>query len=817
MVRVDRITMRGFKSFPDKITIPFPTGFTVIAGPNGSGKSNIVDAITFVLGVSSAKAIRANRLINLIFNGGKNRKPSDYAEVSLYIDNKDKKVPMEEEIKITRKVNRRGISIYKINEKTVTRRKFLEVLAALGLSSEGYNIIMQGDVTKIIEMSPEERRQIIDDISGISEFEEKKQKAQKELERVETRVREMYIVVNEKLKLKERLEEEKKNAEKYLSLQEKLKRLKASLVNRKFKDLQIEWKKINSIIEENEKKLEETEKEFSSVDKKLTEEEEKASKTRKEIIEKSKDFSLRKKIDEIRTELVRKKDKIEFNKRDIVRLNSIIEKSQESKNKVVKEILKLKKPYVHGTVMDVLSVPEKFSIAIRVAVGSHENDIIVDSIENAVELIRFLKKEKLGRIRFIPIDRIKGKRIDKNKKFEKAIGYAIDLIKFKENYRKVLEYVLGDTIIVENIDTAKEIIKKERIRIVTIDGDLIEPSGAIVGGWYKEKSPLIDIKKYKEEIKNLEEENKRIEGETKLLEKKIKKLEAEEKKEIKGTSSLEKDIARIEKNIFSLRKKREELYREKSILEKKVSETKIRRAKIEAKLNGLRIERNEFKDVKSFYNQTVEELEEKIREVIIEINSLGPVNLRAIEEYKTIDTEFGELKQKLDKLLEEKKAISETAEEIEKKRYNKFMETLSEISKNFSRIYSDLTGGEANLRLVEVENIESGLIIEAKPKGKKMLNIDSMSGGEKTITALAFLFGIQQHKASPFYILDEIDAALDKVNTKLVASLIKKYSKKTQFIVITHSNITIGMADKVFGVSMENGVSKVFGIELPEN
>ncbi|RLF35829.1 MAG: chromosome segregation protein SMC, partial [Thermoplasmata archaeon] len=146
-----------------------------------------------------------------------------------------------------------------------------------------------------------------------------------------------------------------------------------------------------------------------------------------------------------------------------------------------------------------------------------------------------------------------------------------------------------------------------------------------------------------------------------------------------------------------------------------------------------------------------------------------------------------------------------------------FMETLSEISKNFSRIYSDLTGGEANLRLVEVENIESGLIIEAKPKGKKMLNIDSMSGGEKTITALAFLFGIQQHKASPFYILDEIDAALDKVNTKLVASLIKKYSKKTQFIVITHSNITIGMADKVFGVSMENGVSKVFGIELPEN
>ncbi|OYT56248.1 MAG: hypothetical protein B6U68_03665 [Candidatus Aenigmarchaeota archaeon ex4484_14] len=371
MVRVDRITMRGFKSFSDRTTIPFPSGFTTIAGPNGSGKSNIVDAITFVLGVSSAKAIRANRLINLIFNGGKSRKPSDHAEVSLYIDNKDKKVALDEEIKITRKVNRRGLSIYKINERTVTRRRFLEILTALGLSPEGYNIIMQGDVTKIIEMNPEERRQIIDDISGISEFEEKKQKAQKELEKVETRVREMYIVVNEKLKLRARLEEEKKNAERYLTMQKKLKKLKASLVKRKFDDLKYKWKEMGMSIEKNEKKLKETSKALSLIDKELSENESLISKTRREVIEKSKDFSLTKEIDKIKTELLRKKDKIEFNERDVARLNSIIEKSEQTKNKAVKEILKLGKPYVHGTVMDVIRVPEKYSVALRVAIGSH--------------------------------------------------------------------------------------------------------------------------------------------------------------------------------------------------------------------------------------------------------------------------------------------------------------------------------------------------------------------------------------------------------------------------------------------------------------
>lgn len=99
--------------------------------------------------------------------------------------------------------------------------------------------------------------------------------------------------------------------------------------------------------------------------------------------------------------------------------------------------------------------------------------------------------------------------------------------------------------------------------------------------------------------------------------------------------------------------------------------------------------------------------------------------------------------------------------------------------------------------------------------GKKVLNLDVMSGGEKTVTSLTFLFAIMQHSASPFYVLDEIDAALDKANTNKIANLIKNYSKNVQFIVITHNDITIAMADKVFGVSMEEGASKVFGIRMP--
>ena len=120
------------------------------------------------------------------------------------------------------------------------------------------------------------------------------------------------------------------------------------------------------------------------------------------------------------------------------------------------------------------------------------------------------------------------------------------------------------------------------------------------------------------------------------------------------------------------------------------------------------------------------------------------------------------------------------------------------------------------MQLEDPLDIQSGLIIQANPGGKNLLNIDAMSGGEKTLTALAFLFAIQRYKPAPFYILDEVDAALDKVNTKKVADLIKKMSKKEQFLVITHNDYTIKQGDRVYGVSMENGESKILGLELPK-
>ncbi|MEM5793475.1 MAG: AAA family ATPase, partial [Candidatus Aenigmatarchaeota archaeon] len=248
--RITKLTLSGFKSFRKKVSIPFLPGFNVVCGPNGSGKSNILDAVSFVLGKTSTKSMRADRLYELIYHGNKktNTPPAEYASVTLWLDNSDKIFPFDEtEISIQRKVNMRGVSIYKLNGKTVTREKILEVLSEARIHPDGFNMIMQGDVTQVLEMSPEERREIIDQVAGISIYDEKKEKAMRNLEAVDEKMREVEIILTERLERLQSLEQDRNTALKYQDLIERLKILNASLA---YQNYQIEKKRYESIDQE---------------------------------------------------------------------------------------------------------------------------------------------------------------------------------------------------------------------------------------------------------------------------------------------------------------------------------------------------------------------------------------------------------------------------------------------------------------------------------------------------------------------------------------------------------------------------------------
>ena len=381
------------------MAIPFLPGFNIICGPNGSGKSNIVDAISFALGRTSVKSMRVGRLHELIYHGGNGKKPAEYASVTLYLDNSQKVFPFEEkEISITRKVNRKGVCVYKLNGKTTTREKIVNLLASARIHPNGHNIVLQGDVTSVIEMNPVERRMIIDEISGIAEYNEKKEKALKNLEQVDAKLREAEIIITERYEIFKKLEEERNAALRYQELQKEIEILKASLVFKKMEECNKKMEKIEEEVEKKQKEVAALEEEIRKVENELEQKE----KALRELLENlgnlSKMLEVEKQISYLRTKMLVDKDKIDSYRAELERIDSLINRLREIEKKeremienpAIKEILKENIPGVHGTVESLIRVPEEYKVAIEVAAANHLFDVVVDTHKTAMKCLSLI-------------------------------------------------------------------------------------------------------------------------------------------------------------------------------------------------------------------------------------------------------------------------------------------------------------------------------------------------------------------------------------------------------------------------------------------
>ncbi len=202
-----------------------------------------------------------------------------------------------------------------------------------------------------------------------------------------------------------------------------------------------------------------------------------------------------------------------------------------------------------------------------------------------------------------------------------------------------------------------------------------------------------------------------------------------------------------------------------------------------------------------------------------EINKLGNVNVNAIEDSKLLEERHGNLYTQAQDLLKAEQDLQQIIKDLSDEMTARFEDAFNTINTNFGLVFKELFGGgSARLQLVESENsLEAGVDIIAEPPGKKLSNITLLSGGEKSLTAIAILFGILRMRPMPFCLLDEIEAALDEANVARFAKYLQKYSSETQFIVITHKKPTMEHADALYGVTMEEkGVSKIVSVKLTE-
>ena len=345
---IKKLVLKGFKSFAKETEIQFVNGMNSIVGPNGSGKSNVADAICFVLGRLSMKSIRAAKSANLIFAGTKEIKPSHEASVKIVFDNSDKKFSIEaNEVEIERIVRSNGQGIYKINSEVKTRQEILELLALAGIDPYGYNIVLQGKIDEIVKMTSEERREIIEEVAGISIYELRKEKSLKELEKTEERLKEVSTTLRERHSYLKNLEEERKQALKFKKLEEMVKKCKASILSKK---IERKLKQLKEAEEKKKEKEKEKEKEKGmalKIEKKINEMKEEIAKINS-VINSSAGAelsSLNEEIANIRAEIEVLKVRKETSDNKLLEINEKRKKSQDKINAIEEEISHLRKEF----------------------------------------------------------------------------------------------------------------------------------------------------------------------------------------------------------------------------------------------------------------------------------------------------------------------------------------------------------------------------------------------------------------------------------------------------------------------------------------
>ena len=723
-MQLKHIKLSGFKSFVDPTKISFPTNMVGVVGPNGCGKSNVIDAVRWVLGELSAKNLRGESMVDVIFNGSENRKASGQCSIELLFDNSSAKIGGEyasfNEVSIKRVMTRDAQSDYFINNTKCRRKDVQDIFLGTGLGPSSYAIIEQGMVTKLLSAKPDELRTHIEEAAGVSKYRERRRETESRIKRTRENLSRVKDIRDEIGRLIKRLENQAKAAEKYNVLKKdkaKLELDKAILFSIEAKssrdDLQ---KKLDSLNRDLQIKNAESETIQSQIDQYRTENESVLS----EYEDAQKNFYA------VGAEIAKRE----------ANLQNINKNEQETKSNLEKVKQNYEKAKETEKNFEELSPSEK---------AMH----ILDSMINTIE--------KYG----IKNDNIREKAIELK-------SLLTDILNIATAQSKTLteEYLSRQN------DLEDQIVNAEKLKKSIEDEmrDFADKSSSA-------ESVLISLRqkqsKFNEELREFE--NKK--------------------------SIADLDARTISEKITNIR------------IEQKTYEINLDNSNKKIKEAGIDIDKIDFSE---YEDMTTDKLEDKLVNIETKIIKLGAINLAAPEEIEEeskrkeeLDEQYNDLTEALEKLTGAIKKIDQETKTIFKESFDSVNSKLNEM---FPKLFG---GGVAELTLTEEDALNAGVILMARPPGKKNSSISQLSGGEKALTALALVFAIFDLNPAPFCLLDEVDAPLDDLNTLRFINMVEEMSKTVQFIFITHNKVSMERSDYLMGVTMqEAGVSRMVSVDV---
>jgi chromosome segregation protein len=825
------IKLRGFKSFPDPVEVRLEPGVAVVVGPNGSGKSNVADGIVWAAGSLAPSELRAEKPDDVLFAGGGGRSAEDFCEVELLFDNPEGGGPLPySELSVARRLHRGGEGQYMLNRTAVRRIDLVELLADLGLGGGMHSIIGQGRVEEILGSKPEERRELLEEAAGLGRFKRRKHRAELKLARVAIQVERARDVEAE---VKKRLRP--------LALQataaERAEKLRGEINSLRARVAQLDLDALAERLEDGESRRTAAQLARKHVDERLDAlleerrraEEELADAAGRREAATAVMYRLRSARDRLELRRESAETLLENLRAELARPRRVLDARVRAERESLREQARLARERLQSLeralvereglppaaralaeegerlALSTLDVEPGSERAVAAALGHRAGALIAEDARAALALAERARAAGLGSVVVLTRDARELVRklpvVPKDQLLHSQVT-AVTPEGFGYDPQRGELWFSGETA------EAVWLELEARRRALAAEADELDARAATPipeDAYTATRDPVtVEIARLAGRLVDSlgGVTNDRFEA----------PLRARADAGASRTAALAEELRRLGADEVEARRAAAEAG-------ERLSAVDVERARIEAEADEAR-RRLAAADAEPAEGDDRDELAERIDRLERRREALGQVNPLAKQEYDhekerllELSTQRADLEQSLTELETFRDDLARTVEE-------RFAETFAAVQQNFTEVAATLVpGGEGQLRLTEPENEEGqpGIEVELRPAGKKVTRLSLLSGGEKALGAISFLFALFLARPCPFYLLDEVEAALDDTNIGRFVELLRRYSDRAQFIVITHQKRTMEAADILYGVTMgADGVSQVVSRRLPQ-
>ena len=790
------LELLGFKSFAEKTRLDFSTGITAIVGPNGSGKSNLVDAIKWVLGEQSAKSLRGLEMADVIFGGSSSRKAVSFAEVSLSFDNSARRFDLDaSHVTITRRVYRDGQGEYLLNGKSSRLKDLRKLYAESDAGNKAISVIEQGRVDAIVLANGPELRSILEDAAGTSKHRTKLDDAQKRLLTVEQSFQLLDQELRQKNKLRDQAEREATRRTRHAELGRHTTELEHYLS-------QIEARDAQSKLHSEQLALVQLEQQGNTDREQLAQLQAEREQAQQKL------DSLDARLTDARIRLGVLENRLRANRQEQTERGDGQELEQQQRQ-ITRKFL------IHQqAVLEAQKASERCRAEYNQAESRrHETDrrIITAWAEIDALIEELLRDQVLRPVAVLeaaavsPFDHLRTSRGPEHvrNQIQLRSQYLDGRRRIQVGSQEVIEFLERRQVLASACEEAES-----AIRIAIIQRDDVHSQFVQI----RRERTAFDLWKLQQQDRFAVDlaEFERVSGETNRWAEQRRQARERSQRTEQESQRLTTQLAHASARLATLRERVNVLNQQVGGFAGPVESMGI---DTPCPIHGERPCECEVLDVAAI-RKTGLQLLDRIR---TELRHLGNINQELCESLESTARRCTELTVQLKDATDARDLLRGLVSDLMQQCEVQYSQFLGSVREHFIPLYQQLfSGGQAEIRTItDPQTGQSFPQIFCCPPGKELKSMAILSGGERTLSAIALLLAIFRTRPTAFCLLDEVDAALDEANTARLAAALTECFVSTQFLIITHKRRVMAIANQLYGVTMqESGVSKVLSMRL---